>query len=289
MEMRSVLSIAGSDPSGGAGVQADIKTIAAHRLFAQTAITTLTIQNTTGVYGVVPVSPEDIERQIDVVFDDIRPDAVKIGVVPSPEAAAAIARALVRAQAANVVVDPVMVATSGSALADSGVARALVEHLFPLATVVTPNIPESEALVVLVGRSEKRGGDGAGAGEAAASAPAIVDKAGMERAARIIGSATPGAVLVKGGHSVEDADDCLRLSDGSVLWLEGRRIDTPNTHGTGCTLSSAIACGLAEGLSVREAVARAKAYLSGALASGLDLGKGSGPVDHMWRYAEGAR
>lgn len=268
--MKSVLSIAGSDPSGGAGLQADIKTIAAHRLYAQTAITVLTIQNTTGVYGTVPVGPCDIERQIDVVFEDIRPDAVKIGVVPTFEAARAIARALERAHAANVVVDPVMVATSGSALADEDVARALVDFLFPLASVVTPNIPESEALELLIG-SEK-------------GAHAIEGEADMEHAASVIGSSTPGAVLVKGGHAVSDADDCLRLPDGTIRWMRGRRIETSNTHGTGCTLSSAIACGLAEGLDAVRAVLRAKEYLSGALDAHLDLGRGSGPVDHMWAY-----
>ena len=267
--MKAVLSIAGSDPSGGAGLQADIKTIAAHRLFAETAVTVLTIQNTTGVFGLVPVSPDDIARQIDVVFDDIRPAAVKIGVVPTPEAAEAIARALVRVQAENIVVDPVMVATSGSALADGGVARALVEHLFPIATVVTPNIPEAQALCEIAGEPVR-----------------IEGEPDMERAARIVGGMTAGAALVKGGHAVADANDCLRTADGSVQWLRGVRINNPNTHGTGCTLSSAIACGLAQGLDVPAAVAQAKDYLTGALAAGLDLGRGAGPLDHMWAYAK---
>lgn len=281
--MKAVLSIAGSDPSGGAGLQADIKTIAAHRVFAETAITVLTVQNTTGVYGLIPVSPEDIARQIDVVFDDIRPDAVKIGVVPTAAAAEAIACALRRVRAEKIVVDPVMVATSGSALADSDVAQALVKHLFPIATVVTPNIPESQALCSIAASFDRA------RGEAMASVGDIGGKAAMERAARTIASLTPGAVLVKGGHSVSDADDCLRLSTGEIMWLEGKRVDTANTHGTGCTLSSAIACGLAEGLGIAESVRRAKDYLSGALAAGLDLGRGSGPVDHMWRFAEGDR
>ena len=260
--MKSVLSIAGSDSSGGAGIQADIKTIQAHHLFAQTVITALTAQNTTGVYGVLDVDPEFVTQQIDVVFDDIRPDAVKIGMVSSPAIVEAIVEALVRNGAVNIVVDPVMVATSGSELSSSEAVVALRDKLIPLATVITPNMPEAE---VLFGAK-------------------IEDRAGQERAAVEIARATGVAVLVKGGHGENDANDVLARPDGSITWFEGERVDTSNTHGTGCTLSSAIACGLAAGESLEEAVASAKRYIAGALAAGLDLGRGSGPMDHMWAY-----
>ena len=259
--MEAVLSIAGSDSSGGAGIQADIKTIMAHGLFAETAVTALTAQNTTGVYGVADVDPEFVERQIDVVFSDIRPAAVKVGMVSSPEIVHAIARALSRNGAQNVVVDPVMVATSGAALIVGDAAQALVRELFPLADVVTPNLSEAEALCGFP----------------------VASEAEAERAACAIAEAgAAGAVLVKGGHFGERADDLLRLADGRLVWLTGKRIATANTHGTGCTLSSAIACGLAKGLPVEEAVCQAKSYVAGALAAGLDLGRGSGPLNHAF-------
>ncbi len=260
--MRSVLSIAGSDSSGGAGIQADIKTIQAHHLFAQTAITALTAQNTTGVYGVLDVEPAFVEQQIDVVFEDIRPDAVKIGMVSSPMIVDAIVDALVRNGATNIVVDPVMVATSGSELSSNEAVVALREKLIPLATVITPNMPEAE---VLFGAH-------------------IENAADQERAAIEIARATGVAVLVKGGHGENDANDVLARPDGTVTWFEGERVDTANTHGTGCTLSSAIACGLAVGKPLDEAVKSAKDYIIGALSAGLDLGRGSGPMDHMWAY-----
>ena len=260
--MKSVLSIAGSDSSGGAGIQADIKTIHAHHLFAQTAITALTAQNTTGVYGVLDVDPAFVEQQIDVVFDDIRPDAVKIGMVSSPVIVDAIVAALVRNGATNIVVDPVMVATSGSELSSDEAVVALREKLIPLAAVITPNMPEAE---VLFGAH-------------------IENAADQERAAVEIARATGVAVLVKGGHGENDANDVLARPDGTVTWFEGERVDTANTHGTGCTLSSAIACGLAVGKPLDEAVKSAKDYIIGALSAGLDLGRGSGPMDHMWAY-----
>ena len=261
-EMKSVLTIAGSDSSGGAGIQADIKTIAAHGLFAQSAITALTAQNTTGVYGVFDVPPDFVAQQIDVVFDDIRPDAVKIGMVSSAEIVEAIAAALVRNGARNIVVDPVMVATSGSELASNEAVVALREKLVPLATVITPNVPEAEVLL----------------------GSALGGRDGQEMAARAIAAAARVSVLVKGGHGENDANDVLVRPDGSVSWFEGKRIDTENTHGTGCTLSSAIACGLAMGLSLEKSVEAAKRYITGALGAGLDLGKGSGPMNHMWEY-----
>lgn len=258
--MKSVLSIAGSDSSGGAGIQADIKTIQAHHLFAQTAITALTAQNTTGVYGVLDVDPAFVTQQIDVVFDDIKPDAVKIGMVSSAAIVDAIAEALVRHKAENIVVDPVMVATSGSELSSSEAVVALRNRLVPLATVITPNVPEAEVL----------------------SGARIETAADQEREAVRIALETGVCVLVKGGHGSNDANDVLARPDGSVTWFEGERIDTSNTHGTGCTLSSALACGLALGLPLEEAVAAAKRYVTGALSTGLDLGRGSGPLDHMW-------
>lgn len=279
--MKSVLTIAGSDSSGGAGIQADIKTIAAHRLFAQSVVTALTAQNTTGVFGVFDVPPEFVAQQIDVVFDDIRPDAVKIGMVSSPAIAEAIADALVRNDARNIVVDPVMVATSGSDLASGEAVVALRERLMPLATVVTPNIPEAEVLAGF----------------------AIATPDDQERAALAIARGTGAAALVKGGHGMHDANDVLALPEdlerrpfkaevagsgdagnSTAVWFNAERVDNPNTHGTGCTLSSAIACGLADGRPLEGAVRQAKEYLSGALAAGLDLGRGSGPLDHMWHY-----
>lgn len=267
--MKSVLTIAGSDSSGGAGIQADIKTIAAHQLFAQSVITALTAQNTTGVYGVENVPPSFVTQQIDVVFDDITPHAVKIGMVSSPEIVQVIADALARNAAQNIVVDPVMVATSGSSLIADEAVEALKQLLFPLAAVVTPNLPEAEVL--------------AGMG--------IANKQDAEKAADAIAlSCGPDtSVLVKGGHGLgegDSVDDLLRLPDGSKVWLPGKLVKTENTHGTGCSLSSAIACGLAEGLPVVEAVTRAKAYVAGALAAGLDLGRGCGPLDHMWQHSD---
>lgn len=269
--MRAVLTIAGSDSSGGAGIQADVKTIAAHGLFAECAITALTAQNTTGVFGVQEVAPVFIEQQIDVVFDDIRPDAVKIGMVSSADAVRAIADALARNDAQAIVVDPVMVATSGSALIATDAVDALVRHLFPLAAVVTPNIPEAAVL------AERE----------------IADEPGMEAAAAAIARRVADAcghmpaVLVKGGHGTgkpDQANDLLHLPDGSFVWLRGPRIDNPNAHGTGCSLSSAIACGLAQGFAMQDAARSAKEYVAGALAAQLNLGRGSGPLDHMWEY-----
>lgn len=260
--MKSVLSIAGSDSSGGAGIQADIKTVEAHHLFAQTAITALTAQNTTGVYGVLDVPADFVAKQIDVVFDDIRPDAVKVGMVSSPSIVEAIADALVRNNARNIVVDPVMVATSGSELASSDAVVALKEKLIPLATVITPNIPEAEALF----------------------GTAIADENDQELAALGVAASTGVSTLVKGGHREDEANDVLVMPNGKTVWFKGPRIETPNTHGTGCTLSSAIACGLAVGFSLEQSVDAAKRYVAGALEEGLDLGKGSGPIDHMWHF-----
>lgn len=268
----AVLTIAGSDSSGGAGIQADLKTIGALGLYGESAITAVTAQNTVGVRLVSPVPPVAIAAQVDAVFEDIPPAAVKVGMVGSAEAAAAIAEALGRHGARGVVIDPVMVATSGATLAGEAARRALVSELFPLAELVTPNIPEAEVL----------------SGRAILGSPD--SRRAMESAAESIAGLTRGAVLVKGGHAASGADDLLRLPDGRSLWIEGARVPATNSHGTGCTLSSAVACGLASGLGVEEAVRGAKAYLTGALAAGLDLGRGSGPVDHFWQYrARGSR
>ena len=255
--MKAVLTIAGSDSSGGAGIQADLKTIIAHRLFGESVITALTAQNTTGVFGVMDVNPAFVGAQMDAVFDDIRPDAVKIGMVSSPDIVRAIADGLRLHHACNIVVDPVMVATSGARLISEDAIDTLKQKLFPLATVLTPNIPEAE---VLTGMKIKSAED-------------------MIKAAEQISKEYDCAVLCKGGHQLNDANDLL-FANGSYHWFKGKRIDNPNTHGTGCTLSSAIASNLAKGYDLQTAVERAKEYISGALAAMLDLGAGSGPMDH---------
>ena len=259
--MRTALSIAGSDSSGGAGVQADLKTMIANGVYAMTAITALTAQNTTGVQGIFEVTPEFLEQQIDSVFTDIRPDAVKIGMVSSVGLIESIAKKLKQYEAENIVVDPVMVATSGSRLISEDAIGALKELLLPMATVLTPNIPETE---VLSGMEVKTADD-------------------MIAAAKYISETYHCAVLCKGGHQLNDANDLL-YRNGDYKWFNGKRIDNPNTHGTGCTLSSAIASNLAKGYDLDTAVERAKAYISGALAAMLDLGQGSGPMDHGFDF-----
>ena len=258
--MKKVLTIAGSDSSGGAGIQADIKTITAHKMYAMSAITALTAQNTTGVYGISEVPPEFVAQQIDCIFNDIRPDSVKIGMVSSSAIIETIVQKLKEHKAENIVVDPVMVATSGSKLISDEARDTLINKLLPIATVITPNIPESE---VLCGFE-------------------IKDEDGMVRAAEKIAESFKGAILVKGGHLVNDAIDLL-YENGKSSWFSSERIDNPNTHGTGCTLSSAIACNLAAGYSLEDSIRNAKEYLTGALRAMLDLGKGSGPLDHMYR------
>ena len=257
--MKTALTLAGSDSSGGAGIQADIKTKTANGVNATSAITALTAQNTTGVYGILESTPEFLANQLDCVFTDIFPDAVKTGMVSSTALIAVIADKLRQYKARNIVVDPVMVATSGARLISEEAVDALKEKLLPLATLLTPNIPEAEVL----------------------SGMTISDPAGMERAARAISEQYGCAVLCKGGHQISDADDLL-WRNGAGVWFRGRRIQNSNTHGTGCTLSSAIAANLAKGYDLDRSVQRAKDYISGALAAMLDLGKGSGPMDHMF-------
>lgn len=257
--MKTVLTIAGSDCSGGAGIQADIKTITAHKLYAMSAITALTAQNTMGVRGIMEVSPQFLASQIDCIFSDIYPDAVKIGMVSSTELIRVIAEKLRENRAANIVADPVMVSTSGSRLLSEDAVEALMNELVPLADVVTPNIPEAEVM----------------------SGMKIQSPEDMEKAASQIAGTIKGAVLIKGGHQMNDANDLL-YADGKCRWLYGERIHNPNTHGTGCTLSSAIAANLAAGYGVLESIQRAKSYISGALKAQLNLGKGSGPLDHTF-------
>lgn len=255
--MKTALTIAGSDSSGGAGIQADIKTMMANGVYAMSAITALTAQNTVGVTGIFETTPEFLGEQIDNVFTDIRPDAVKIGMVSSAGIIRMIARKLKEYQAENIVVDPVMVATSGARLISDDAIDILKSELFPLASVLTPNIPEAEILADMKITSEET----------------------MIAAAAKISETFRCACLLKGGHQINDANDLL-YHDGTSEWFYGKRINNPNTHGTGCTLSSAIASNLAKGYSLSESVKRSKEYISGALEAMLDLGSGSGPMNH---------
>lgn len=258
--MKKVLTIAGSDCSGGAGIQADIKTITTHKMYAMSAITALTAQNTTGVYGVQEASPEFVGQQLDCIFTDIYPDAVKIGMVSSADIIEVIAAKLKQYQAKNIVVDPVMVATSGSKLLSDGAMDALKTKLIPLADVITPNLPEAESLCGYRIETTEQ----------------------MQKAAEEISAMLKGSVLIKGGHLTDSADDLL-YTNGEAIWFRAPKVENPNTHGTGCTLSSAIACNLAAGYTVAESVKNAKEYITGALAANLDLGKGSGPLNHCYR------
>ena len=255
--MRTALTIAGSDSGGGAGIQADIKTMITNGVFATCAITALTAQNTLGVTGIMDVDDEFLGKELDTVFTDIYPDAVKIGMVSSSALIKKIAEKLTFYKAKNIVVDPVMVATSGSKLISDDAIETLKNNLFSLATVLTPNIPEAEVI----------------------SDMKITNEDEMIEASKIISEKYNCAVLLKGGHKVNDANDLL-YRNGSYKWFYGKRIDNPNTHGTGCTLSSAIASNLAKGYDLDTSVSRSKEYISGALGAMLDLGKGSGPMNH---------
>ncbi|RHO81967.1 bifunctional hydroxymethylpyrimidine kinase/phosphomethylpyrimidine kinase [Ruminococcus sp. AF41-9] len=255
--MKTALTIAGSDSSGGAGIQADIKTMISNGVYAMSAVTALTAQNTTGVTAIMEVTPEFLAEELDNIFTDIYPDAVKIGMVSSGALLHVIAEKLQEYKARNIVVDPVMIATSGARLISEEAVEVLKNSLLPMAALVTPNIPEAE---VLSGRK-------------------IVTPEDMIKAAALIGETYHCAVLCKGGHQLNDANDLL-WKEGGYRWFRGERINNLNTHGTGCTLSSAIASNLAKGYELESAVERAKKYISGALAAMLDLGKGSGPMDH---------
>lgn len=261
LKIAPVLSIAGSDCSGGAGIQADIKTILANGCYAMTAITSLTAQNTMGVHGIFNVDEAFLKKQLEVIFDDIPPRAVKIGMVSSKGLIACISETLKARNAYNIVIDPVMLSTSGSKLIDDTAIECLITDLFPMATLITPNIPEAELL----------------------SGENILTKDDRKRVGEKLASKYGCAVLMKGGHSVEDADDLLvfKVDAGMQFhWFEGKRINNPNTHGTGCTLSSAIASGLAKGYSLKKSVQMAKDYISEVLKFGIDLGNGNGPLNH---------
>ncbi len=257
--MNKILSIAGSDCSGGAGIQADIKTITAHKMYAMSVITALTAQNTTGVYGVLESTPEFVALQMDAVFTDIYPDAVKIGMVSNKAIIEMIADKLKEYDAKNIVLDPVMISTSGSKLLKDDAIDILITKLMPMATIITPNIPEAECLCGF----------------------AIDTKEEMQKAAIEIARSFKGSILIKGGH-LKDCSDDLLYTDGELYWYEQIKINNSNTHGTGCTLSSAIACNLACSIDLVESISAAKRYITGALSAQLDLGKGSGPLDHCW-------
>lgn len=257
--MKKVLTIAGSDCSGGAGIQADIKTMTAHGVYAMSAITALTAQNTTGVYGVMEATPEFVGRQLDCIFQDIRPDAVKIGMVSNAGIIEMIAKKLSEYHAEKIVLDPVMVATSGSRLISDDAIDTLKTRLLPMATVITPNIPEAEYLCGF----------------------AVHNTDDMLRAAKTIQKILKGGIVIKGGHLTDSADDLLYYN-GEIHWYHSPRVTNPNTHGTGCTLSSAIACNLALGHPLPEAFGLAKEYITGALSAMLDLGQGSGPLNHCF-------
>ena len=258
--MYTALTIAGSDSSGGAGIQADIKTMTANGVYAMSAITALTAQNTTGVTSIMEATPQFLAEELDCIFTDIYPDAIKTGMVASTELIEVIADKLTAYEAKNIVVDPVMVATSGARLISEDAISTLKSKLLPLAKVITPNIPEAEVLSEMQIKSE----------------------ADMEKTAEIICNRLGCSVLLKGGHQLNDANDLLWQKDEQATWFMGKRIDNPNTHGTGCTLSSAIASNLAKGYDLKTSVKYAKNYISGALAAGLNLGKGSGPMNHAF-------
>lgn len=257
--MFTALTIAGSDSSGGAGIQADIKTMTAHGIYAMSVITALTAQNTLGVSGIETVSPDFVKAQMDAVFNDIYPDAVKIGMLSGTDIIRTVSESLIKYKAKNVVLDPVMTATSGSVLTKMESVNTMKESLFPLATIITPNIPEAELLTSMKIDS--------------------VDK--MIQAGQMLYDKYHVACLIKGGHSEGDATDILVGNMGIKTYTE-KRIDNDNTHGTGCTLSSAIASNLAMGMNLEDAVSKAKGYISGALSANLNLGRGHGPLNHMW-------
>ena len=257
--MVKALTIAGSDSSGGAGIQADLKTFCAHNVYGMSVICALTAQNTCGVFDVFNASASSVAKQLDAVFTDIFPDAVKIGMVSSAQIIEIIADKLRQYQAKSIVLDPVMISTSGHRLIEDEAEGALVKRLFPLADIITPNISEAEHL----------------------SGVSIQNREDMAAAAEKLGKYVHGAVLVKGGHLDNCADDLL-WQEGKAVWFPGKRIDTKNTHGTGCTLSSAIASNLAGGQSMEEAVRNAKQYVAGALETGFHLGNGNGPLNHLY-------
>ena len=258
MKLPHALTIAGSDSGGGAGIQADLKTMAAHRVFGMSAIVAVTAQNTQTVSAVHELPAAMLQAQIDAVFSDIRVDAVKIGMLSSAELIRTVATCLQRWRPPFVVLDPVMISKSGCALLRDEAVNALAEELLPLADLVTPNLPEAERL----------------------SGRRVETRRQMLDAARALQQKGAKAVLLKGGHSSEHADDLL-CHGQEETWLRGTRIKMRNTHGTGCTLSSAIAANVANGMSLLEACRKAKDYVRRAIAAGLEIGKGCGPLHHF--------
>ncbi len=263
--MKKVLTIAGSDSSGGAGIQADLKTFSAYGVYGMSVITAVTAQNTQGVFAVQDITPEVIVQQIDAIFDDIQVDAVKIGMVSQIPTINVIADKIEQYQVKNVVVDPVMVSKSGYDLLHAEAKDALLNRLLPLATVVTPNIPEAQIIANM----------------------SINSLAEMEQAAQIIHELGPKYVLLKGGHLVDDATDIF-FDGQEIKYFQSERIKTKNTHGTGCTLSSAIASGLAKGCIVEDAITSAKEYITIAIKHSLSIGKGVGPTHHFYKLYEKA-
>lgn len=260
--MKKILTIAGSDCSGGAGIQADIKTITVHKMYAMSAITALTAQNTTGVYGVYDSSPEFLSLQLNSIFTDICPDAIKIGMLSNRELISVTADKLIEFKAKNIVLDPVMVSTSGSKLLNDDAMEILLNMLMPLATIITPNISEAEYLCGFH----------------------VESKEDMEQAALKISKHFSGHILIKGGH-LKDCSDDLLYSNRELIWYKQENINNSNTHGTGCTLSSAIACNLANGINIKDSIQNAKKYITGALKANLNLGIGRGPLNHCYNIS----
>lgn len=264
--MKTILTIAGSDCSGGAGIQADIKTITVHGMYAMSVITALTAQNTMGISGIYDVDPEFVGQQLDSIFTDIIPDCIKIGMVVSSDIVKVIADKLKQYKAGTVIVDPVMVSSSGSRLLSEEAQDTLVKDLFPIATLLTPNILEAQVL----------------------SGKVITTRQQQEETAVLLGQSYQTAVLIKGGHRIGEAEDVL-WENGEIHWYKASRINNDNTHGTGCTLSSAIACQLAKGETMKDSISKAKEYLTGAIKAGLNLGHGSGPLNHSYPLEMGER
>ncbi|MGB3366539.1 MAG: bifunctional hydroxymethylpyrimidine kinase/phosphomethylpyrimidine kinase [Acidaminobacteraceae bacterium] len=258
--MKKVLTIAGSDCSGGAGIQADLKTILAHECYGMSVITALTAQNTRGVHDTLSVEHTFVESQLRCVFDDIYPDAIKIGMLLNKEIAESVSIKLFEYKAKKVVFDPVMVSSSGRRLLDDEAISLIKRKLLPLVEILTPNICEAEVL----------------------SGVSINSKEDMINSAKQIELLYKGYILIKGGHSIDNADDLL-YKNNEITWFSGERIENSNSHGTGCTLSSAIASNLALGYDAYESVGRAKLYINRLLENKMNLGHGSGPLNHIVR------
>ncbi|MDR1944469.1 MAG: bifunctional hydroxymethylpyrimidine kinase/phosphomethylpyrimidine kinase [Synergistaceae bacterium] len=268
--MKKVLSIAGSDCSGGAGIQADLKTFSAHGVFGMSVIVSVVAENTSRVIGFQDISPEVIDGQIDAVFEDIEVDAVKVGMLSCERTMRTVAEKLKEYRPSGVVIDPVMYAKNGSPLMDPGAIDALIAYVLPLAYVLTPNIPEAEKIAGFE----------------------IKNREDVKKAAGSIVGMGPRSVLIKGGHALHEGGDAVDvLYDGTEFsYYSSPRIDTKNTHGTGCTYSSAIASNLALGLPLGKAIARAKRYVSTAIEHALPIGKGNGPTHHFYDlYLHGLR